>query len=152
MLSPYPVNINDGPDSALDDLKELPEAVRGKLLAVIRDELPQTPRSDSDIEGRILPVPGSHEWLWRRGISIADLTAWRSGALPDPDTATAAEFVIVYAFFTRAEARVFRYHIGADYPGFYVWRILRNAAIAGQAVRAVLHRPPGMVAGPGSTW
>jgi hypothetical protein len=130
--------MNYGPNSALDDLKELPYPVRERLLRVVREELRQTPRTDNGVEGRIF-FPGSpHEWLWRRGITSTDLATWIAGRTPGPDVCTAAEYLIVYAFFTRAQARLYRYDAGADYPGFYVWRILHNSSIAEQAVRSAL--------------
>jgi hypothetical protein len=131
-VNSYRVKIGDGPNSALDDLKELSQPLRRALFHVMRVELRGLDSLDEwdDDEDAI-----NSRWRWRRGITRRERRALAGVEYEATTAQQSCDFVIMYRDLTPTE--VIEYE---GQHGFHVERVISNAVLGSGIQRLVRHR------------
>jgi hypothetical protein len=121
----YQVKIADGPNCALDDLKELSDELCDELYTVMLTELRDDPDPRDADEGVL-----DRRIRWRRGITHVDRRTFAYDEYEATTLQQAFDFVILYRKFTPTEV-VEAY----GQPGYTVLKILPNTALATMILR-----------------
>ena len=129
-MSTYAVVLDDQPNGALDDLKDLPKAVRLALLDVMAVALSEHVDPQDDDEGELFDG-----WRWRAGVTREQRAELNQQEYEGAAGEHAYDFRIYYRSLSPAEVLAHGgqagYFVANVWPSTHVAALVRDRAVRG---------------------